>query len=91
MEGEFGESVGEAGLLSSTAEVLEELLLASCGLLPFIWLCRLANGGVGGLFGRASDTVSSSGLSLLSIGKEGSKGGGGKGLFKSFVLPIGGL
>ena len=91
MDREFGESVGEAGVLSSNPKVFEELLLASCGLLPFIWLCRLAKGGVGGLFGRASDMVSSSGLSLLSIGKEESNGGGGKGLFKSFVTPIGGL
>jgi hypothetical protein len=56
--------MGEDGLVSSTVEVLEELLLASCGFVPFIWLCRLAKGGVGALFVRAGDEIPSLGLSV---------------------------
>jgi hypothetical protein len=64
MFGSFCESVGEDGIGSSTAKVFEELLLASCAFVPFIWLCRLVKGGVGGLFVRAGDEILCSGLSL---------------------------
>jgi hypothetical protein len=64
MDGNFGESVGEDGLISSAGEVLEEPLLTSGGFLPFIWLCRLVKGGVGGLFVRAGNEFPSLGLSF---------------------------
>jgi hypothetical protein len=64
MDGNFCESVGEGGLISSPVKVLEELLLASSGLVPILWLCLLVRGGVGGLFMRAENEIPSSGLSL---------------------------
>jgi hypothetical protein len=92
MDGNFCESVGEDGLISSTGRVLEELLLTRCGFLPFIWLCRLVKGGVGGLFVRAGNAFPSWGLSFGAIGEDRSiEGGSGNGLFPSLAAPVVGL
>ena len=93
MDGNFCKSVGEDGLACSTAEVLEELLLARCGFVLVNWLCRLVKGGVGGLFMRGGIGIPSSGLSRWTLPEDMSVevGGNGSGLFRSFVGLVVGL
>jgi hypothetical protein len=88
VDGAFGKDVGEDGLGSSAAKAVAELFIACCGVLLFIWLCRLVKGGVGGRLVRVGGPDSGVGVSILGAGKDKSTDGGGNGLSVSLVTSM---